>query len=151
MTFHYYTQDNLGNNRPVINNSTVFFPQNALRKTRYAIPYGAVIADLGTSTTSQPYKFCGKQLITTKGLYEYDFGARQYYSAVPAFTRIDPMAEKYPWLSPYLYCANNPVNLVDLDGKEWRPTITSSADYVDFSWGESKDARDENGNLLPYH
>lgn len=26
------------------------------------------------------------------------------------------MAEKYPWLSPYLYCANNPVNAFDPDG-----------------------------------
>ncbi|MDE6549590.1 MAG: hypothetical protein K2L22_11400 [Muribaculaceae bacterium] len=141
------TESNLeGNNRAVINGST-----GAIEQTVAYYPYGAVIADLGTSTTSQPYKFGGKELITSNGLNEYDFGARQYYSAVPAFTRIDPMAEKYPWLSPYFYCANNPVNLVDLDGKEWRPTITSSADYVDFSWVESKDARDENGNLLPYH
>ena len=78
--------------------------------------FGVVIADLGTPTTGQPYKFGGKELITANGLYEYDFGARQYYSAVPAFTRIDPMAEKYPWLSPYLYCANNPVNAIDPDG-----------------------------------
>ncbi|MDE6379556.1 MAG: hypothetical protein K2L11_03715 [Muribaculaceae bacterium] len=74
-------------------------------------------ADLGTPTTGQPYKFGGKELITANGLNEYDFGARNYYPAVPAFTRIDPMAEKYPWLSPYLYCANNPMNLIDPTGK----------------------------------
>ena len=55
--------------------------------------------------------------MTANGLNEYDFGARQYYTAVPGFTRIDPMAEKYPWLSPYLYCANNPVNAIDPDGR----------------------------------
>ena len=112
VTFHYYTQDYLGNNRAVINGST-----GAIEQTVAYYPYGAVIADLGTPTTGQPYKFGGKELITTNGLNEYDFGARQYYSAVPAFTRIDPMVEKYPWLSPYLYCANNPVNLTDPTGK----------------------------------
>ena len=35
--------------------------------------------------------------------FEYNFGARQYYSAVPHFTRIDPLCEKYYWLSPYLF------------------------------------------------
>ena len=144
--FHYYTQDYLGNNRAVINGST-----GAIEQTIAYYPYGAVIADLGTNPTKQPYKFGGKELITLNGLNEYDFGARNYYPAVPAFTRIDPMAEKYPWLSPYLYCANNPVNYVDPDGQEWRATISSSGYYVDFSWIESKDARDENGKLLPYH
>ncbi|MDE6481143.1 MAG: RHS repeat-associated core domain-containing protein [Muribaculaceae bacterium] len=111
-TFHYYTQDYLGNNRAVINGST-----GAIEQTVAYYPYGGIIADLGTAaTTGQPYKFGGKELMTAKGLYEYDFGARQYYSAVPGFTRIDPMAEKYLWLSPYLYCANNPVNAIDPDG-----------------------------------
>ncbi|MDE5813894.1 MAG: RHS repeat-associated core domain-containing protein, partial [Muribaculaceae bacterium] len=109
VTFHYYTQDYLGNNRAVINGST-----GAIEQTVAYYPYGAVIADLGANPTKQPYKFGGKELITANGLNEYDFGAHNYYPAVPSFTKPDQMAEKYPWLSPYLYCANNPVNLVNL-------------------------------------
>lgn len=75
-----------------------------------------MIADLGNPIGGQPYKFGSKELITANGLNEYDFGARQYYSAVPGFTKPDPLAEKYPWLSPYLYCANNTVNAFDPDG-----------------------------------
>ena len=58
----------------------------------------------------------GKELITANGLNEYDFGARQYYQAVPHFTKPDLLCEKYYWLSPYLYCANNPVNFSDPTG-----------------------------------
>ncbi len=111
VTFHYYTQDYLGNNRAVINGST-----GATEQTIAYYPFGAVIADLGTPITGQPYKFGGKELLTTNGLNEYDFGARNYYPAVPGFTKPDPMSEKYYWLSPYLYCANNPVNAFDPDG-----------------------------------
>ena len=31
---------------------------------------------------------------------------------------VDPMADKYPSISPYVYCAWNPVRLVDPNGKE---------------------------------
>jgi hypothetical protein len=31
---------------------------------------------------------------------------------------VDPMSDKYPSMSPYNYCANNPVMLVDPDGRE---------------------------------
>ena len=31
---------------------------------------------------------------------------------------VDPMADKYPGISPYAYCAWNPIKLVDPDGKE---------------------------------
>ena len=114
VTFHYYTQDYLGNNRAVINGST-----GAIEQTVAYYPYGGVIADLGMSQTSgQPYKFGGKELITANGLNEYDFGARQYYQAVPHFTKPDPLCEKYYWLSPYLYCANNPVNFSDPTGMD---------------------------------
>ena len=31
---------------------------------------------------------------------------------------VDPMADKYPGISPYAYCAWNPLKLVDPDGRE---------------------------------
>jgi hypothetical protein len=33
----------------------------------------------------------------------YDYGFRHYESALARFTTIDPLAEKYPWISPYAY------------------------------------------------
>ena len=85
VTFHYYTQDYLGNNRAVINGTT-----GATEQLTAYYPYGGIIADLGTvATAGQPYRFGGKELITANGLHEYDFGARQYYSAVPGFTKLN--------------------------------------------------------------
>ena len=31
---------------------------------------------------------------------------------------VDPMSDKYPSTSPYAYCANNPVKLVDPNGRD---------------------------------
>lgn len=31
---------------------------------------------------------------------------------------IDPLCERYPWISPYAYCLNNPVRYVDPDGRQ---------------------------------
>ena len=48
-----------------------------------------------------------------------DFGARFYDPATAIFLQKDPLAEKYYNISPYAYCANNPVNFVDPDGRSW--------------------------------
>ena len=46
-----------------------------------------------------------------------DFGARQYNPALRRWMTPDPLSEKYYGISPYAFCNNNPVNLVDPDGK----------------------------------
>ena len=43
--------------------------------------------------------------------------ARHYHPTLSLWLSVDPMADQYPGVSPYVYCANNPVRLVDPDGK----------------------------------
>ena len=80
-----------------------------------------------------PSSFTGKERNSETG-FSY-FGARYYDSDIlTGWLSVDPMADKYPGLSPYAYCgwtrptgadehrliefniANNPVRLVDPDG-----------------------------------
>ena len=44
---------------------------------------------------------------------------RYYNSALSIWLSVDPMADKYPSTSPYTYCANNPVRLLDPNGEAW--------------------------------
>ena len=61
--------------------------------------------------------FTGKERDSETG-FSY-FGARYYDSdLMTAWLSVDPLADKYPGLSPYAYCAWNPVRLVDPDGEE---------------------------------
>ena len=69
-----------------------------------------------TASKSTP-SFTGKERDSETG-FSY-FGARYYDSdLMTGWLSVDPMADKYPNLSPYAYCANNPVKLVDPDGED---------------------------------
>lgn len=39
-------------------------------------------------------------------------------AAATSAISVDPLCEKYYWISPYAYCLNNPVKFVDPDGKD---------------------------------
>ena len=54
----------------------------------------------------------------THGLDAYDFGARTYFADRMQWGQMDPLCEKYYNISPYAYCMNNPVNLIDPIGME---------------------------------
>ena len=62
------------------------------------------------------YTFSAKEKDSETGL-SY-FGLRYYSSDLSIWLSVDPMADKYPSMSPYVYCANNPVRLVDPNGEE---------------------------------
>ncbi len=59
--------------------------------------------------------------------YDY-FGARYYFSSFSHWLTVDPLADKYPQISPYAYCAWNPISRIDPDG---RRVVGHSADDVE--------------------
>jgi RHS repeat-associated protein len=77
-----------------------------------------------TGLSSQPYKYGGKEEEPMFGLNMLDFHARRLDLKYDRFSTPDPLAEKYPWLSPYNYCAGNPVRNVDPTGMSyWEFTL----------------------------
>ena len=71
----------------------------------------------GISNNSVSFTFTGKERDEETG-YGY-FGARYMdHELMTMWLSVDPMADKYPSISPYAYCAWNPVKLVDPDGEE---------------------------------
>ena len=58
---------------------------------------------------------------------------------------VDPMTDKYPGISPYAYCAWNPVKLVDPDGMEiWIGIYGKSSKYTPL---ELKDNKAQRGGI----
>ena len=71
------------------------------------------LSPLGASHT-----FSAKEKDAETG-YSY-FGSRYYSSDLSIWLSVDPMSDKYPHQSNYVYCSNNPIRLVDPNGEdEW--------------------------------
>jgi RHS repeat-associated protein len=67
------------------------------------------------SSWAVPYTFSGKEKDSETG-YSY-FGARYYDSDLSIWLSVDPMSDKLPFITPYSYCYNHPINYKDPDGK----------------------------------
>ena len=108
---HFYVQDYQGNNRMVVNAYA-----DTVEQVNHYYSYGALMGDICTQPDKQKYKFGGKELDRKFGLDLNDFHARQQDPLIGRFTAIDPMAEKYYSVSPYVYCAGDPINFIDPTG-----------------------------------
>ena len=81
------------------------------------LPFGEPFVNQHLTDYQERYLFTGKERDEETG-YGY-FGARYMDHELTAmWLSVDPMADKYPSISPYAYCAWNPIKLVDPDGKE---------------------------------
>ena len=105
---HFFLQDHQGNNRVVADES------GNIEETNHYYPFGGTFASAVSST--QPYKYNGKELDTKNGLNWYDYGARMYDPAIGRWHAGDPVAEEFYRISPYAYCYNSPILLVDPNG-----------------------------------
>ena len=112
VTMHYYLRDHEGSIRMV-------FDQNArVEQVTHYYPFGGIYADAGLNASLQPYKYNGKELDRTSDLNLYDYGARNYDAIIGRWTTMDPLAERTPEVSPYVYCKDNPINAIDVDGRK---------------------------------
>ena len=78
---------------------------------------GTATRVLGGNQGVQPYKYGAKELDRQNGLDWYDSQARMYDPVLGRTPTMDPKAEDYAPISPYAWCAGNPVRNIDPDGK----------------------------------
>jgi RHS repeat-associated protein len=104
----YYHADLLGSTRSVVEDTTVV-------ESYDFEPWGLLMPG---RTLAGPTKegFTGKEQDAETGL-DY-FGARYYMPALARWTAVDPLAEKHLEWSPYNYVLNNPLVLIDPDGRQ---------------------------------
>jgi RHS repeat-associated protein len=106
-TYEYNLTDHLGNVRAVINQDG-----NVIQTTDY-YPFGMPITQTGSSTNN--YLYSGKE--AQEETDWFDYGARMYDATMGRWFNMDPSAETYFHISPYAYCANNPVKYIDPTGE----------------------------------
>ena len=140
--YRFYFKDHQGNNRLVTSYTGV------VQQTTHYYPDG-VTHDKSTEQGLQRYKYNGKELDRMHGLDWYDYGARQYDPTIGQFTSMDPLCEKYYHISPYAYCAGNPVKYVDPDGRKVYlfSTQLPGANYVPFATHTFLVVQDSNGKI----
>jgi RHS repeat-associated protein len=62
------------------------------------------------------YRYVGKEKDNETGLYYY--GARYYAAWTCRFVSVDPLADRYMYLTPYNYAGNKPIGDLDIDGMQ---------------------------------
>ena len=124
-TAQYFLRDHLGSVRVVAEDAST-----VVSRTDY-LPFGVrmtgngLVAGAGRASW---FGFTGKENETfpavdpatghwAQGERYQHFGARTYDPFSCTFLQPDPLADSYHPLSPYAYCAGNPINLTDPDGR----------------------------------
>ena len=118
-TVYHHITDHLGSVRAITNASTGnvvetsdFLPFG----TRWSQTSGSSSATLTDATNRWRYSGKEEQKAINSSLPLIDYGARMYDPTIARWLSVDPMAEKYYPLSPYGYCANNSISIVDFHG-----------------------------------
>ncbi|MBO7562937.1 MAG: metallopeptidase family protein [Bacteroidales bacterium] len=126
-TTAFFTRDHLGSVRAVtdaqgnILERNAYYPFGLQNSQNLAFP--TIPSSLATlypnsisSVTARRDLYNGKEIQATAGTDYIDYGFRQYDPVTARWMAIDPMAVEHKSISPYVYCQNNSIVIVDVGG-----------------------------------
>ena len=112
---YWYHPDHLGSS------SWITYSDGKAVQHLHYMPWGEDFVNQRTTDYAARFTFSAKEKDAETG-YSY-FGSRYYNSDLSIWLSVDPMSDKYPSLSPYVYCANNPIKLVDPNGEDYEVVV----------------------------
>ena len=109
----FHVTDHLGSVRAVVDGVS-----GEVVETNDYYPFGSRW-NTATNLTDQTnrFRYNSKEEQFKFGTPYIDYGARQYAPVLGRWFAQDPLSEKYYGISPYAFCAGNPVKFVDEDGR----------------------------------
>ena len=112
--------DHLGNVNAVVSDRKQYNGTPLYISWNDYYPFGYPINDRSGNIVGYRFGFNGQE--KDDEIYgigkSFSFEFRQYDARLGKWWGIDPLAGKYPFLSPYVFVANNPIILVDSDGRK---------------------------------
>ena len=106
----YYHPDHLGSSSYITN-----LDGEVSQHIEY-VPFGELFIEERNNTWNTPYLFNAKEFDEDTGLYYY--GARYYEPRLSLWMSTDPLQEKFVDASPYVYCLQNPIIILDYNGAD---------------------------------
>jgi RHS repeat-associated protein len=107
---YFYHSDHLGSASFITN------AEGGVVQHLQYLPYGELfVSQRNSEEFDSRYKFTAKEL-DNETSYTY-FGARYYDADLSSWLSVDPLSDKYPSTSAYMYCSGNPVFYKDKEGE----------------------------------
>lgn len=131
--FRFFVTDHLGSVRRVLDGNLELVEENNY------YPFGKRIDDPDCVTTDNLYRYNGKESLESFGFPYSDYGARLFDSNIGRWLQTDPLAQDYPNINPYAFCANNPMNVIDPNGMDiWE--LDNMGNVINYTRSSDMDA-----------
>lgn len=124
---HYHLSDHLGSVRAIVSGEGEVVERNDY------YPFGMRWQDSGSQTSGNRYRYNGKEWQGFLNVPYSDHGARIYDPRFRlSWNGVDPKAEDYFPIGPYVFCANNPLKYVDPDGTDiWELSTEGRVKWIE--------------------